>query len=152
MNNSCFPHVINLAAQVILDSLSKGGKDKFTEMLAALDEYIQSLDLDPESSTARDWDRYYQAVYGDVLARARQLVSVFRSSGARRSGLRSTIINGNRAKSWPQTTLEVFNIEVPEELLNGGELLEVQLLRDCETCWSSVFLMVVRILTLWPVS
>lgn len=121
-------------------------------MLAALDKYIESLYLDPESSTARDWERYYQAVSGDVLARARQLVSAFRSSGSRRSGLRSTIINGNRTKAWPQTTLEVFDIDVPEELLKGGELPEVQLLRDCETRWSSVFLMVVRILTLWPVS
>jgi hypothetical protein len=33
----------------------------------------------------------------------------------------------------------------------GGELPNVQLLRDCETWWSLTFLMITRVLTLYPV-
>ncbi|KAI0719903.1 hypothetical protein C8Q72DRAFT_788566, partial [Fomitopsis betulina] len=115
--------------QITLDNASN-----CNTMMEHLEELLH--EFDPTIPFHRNGNHiwYYQAVYGDVLARARQLVSVFRSSGP-----------GDPAYVRPLSMATA-----QKELLNGGELLEVQLLRDCETCWSSVFLMVVRILTLWP--
>ncbi|TFY53942.1 hypothetical protein EVG20_g9907 [Dentipellis fragilis] len=146
----CFPHVINLAVHAVLDSLSPAGKDNFQASLSALDEHIMSLDLEPTSDVHKEWYAYRNAVAGDVLARSRHLVSAFRVSGGRRHGLRRTILEGNSTRSWPQTSLEVFDMQVPNNLLMGGELPVVQLLRDCDTRWSSVYMMITRILTLWP--
>ncbi|KAA1472419.1 hypothetical protein DENSPDRAFT_778084, partial [Dentipellis sp. KUC8613] len=89
----------------------------------------------PTSDIHKEWCAYRDAVAGDVLARSRRLVSAFRVSGGRRLGLHRTILEGNSTRSWPQTSLEVF---------------DMQLLRDCDTRWSSVYMMITRILTLWP--
>ena len=54
-------------------------------------------------------------------------------------------------KSWPQTMIEFDNLTLPDDLKTGGILPEVQLLRDCETRWSSTFLMIMHVLTLYLV-
>lgn len=54
-------------------------------------------------------------------------------------------------KSWPQAVMYLDSPMLPDALKTGGMLPEVQLLRDCETRWSSTFLMITRVLTLYPV-
>ncbi|KAF8151387.1 hypothetical protein B0H34DRAFT_784669 [Crassisporium funariophilum] len=75
-------------------------------------------------------ERYEAALLADPVGKARSIVSACRSSGQRRADLRETIINGNESKCW--------------------ELREVQLLRDVETRWSSLFGMVGRVIELYP--
>lgn len=96
-------------------------------------------------------DAYSTALRGDPVGRVRKLVSDCRVSGQRRSALRAVIKDGNKMKSWPQTVMDFDSPTVPDALKTGGMLPEVQLLRDCETRWSSTFLMITRVLTLYPV-
>ena len=97
-------------------------------------------------------DAYGDALQGDPVGRVRKLVSECRVSGQRRSALRAVIKDGNKMKSWPQEVVVDFDSEkLPDTLKTGGELPEVQLLRDCEMRWSSTFLMITRVLTLYPV-
>lgn len=95
-----------------------------------------------------DLDTYGDALRGDPIGRVRKLVSDCRASGQRRSALRAVIKNGNMMNAWPTT---VMNFDSPAFQKDGGVLPEVQLLQDCETRWSSTFLMIVRVLTLYPV-
>ncbi|KDQ12925.1 hypothetical protein BOTBODRAFT_112281, partial [Botryobasidium botryosum FD-172 SS1] len=68
----------------------------------------------------------------NLIVRVRSLVTACRASGQRRANFRQTIIEGNN---------------------NGLFALDVlQLLRDVDTRWSSLFLMVDRVLELSPVS
>ncbi|KDQ05725.1 hypothetical protein BOTBODRAFT_77757, partial [Botryobasidium botryosum FD-172 SS1] len=65
---------------------------------------------------------------GDLLKRIHQLVTACRASGQRREDLRNTISVGNDRGIW--------------------ELRVVELLKDVDTWWSSLFLMVDRVLEL----
>jgi hypothetical protein len=58
------------------------------------------------------------------------------------------IRDGNKMKSWPK---DMEDFGDPDAAKEGGKLPEVQLLQDCETRWSSTFLMITRVLTLYPV-
>ncbi|KAI0071883.1 hypothetical protein K474DRAFT_1563241, partial [Panus rudis PR-1116 ss-1] len=81
---------------------------------------------------------YREALVRDPVGLIRRIVADLRASGQRRNAFRRIIRTGNAVKSWPQTSM------------SGGVLPEVQLLRDCETRWSSTYLMIVRFLTLLP--
>jgi hypothetical protein len=86
-------------------------------------------------------ERYANALATDPVGGARTLVGVCRKSGQRRSDLRATIEEGNSNGS--------FRDE------NGKPVAAVpvqQLLRDCETRWSSTFNMTGRVITLYPVN
>lgn len=76
---------------------------------------------------------YAEALTSDPVGQTRKIVGVCRASGGRRKDLTSTIEEGNKSKSW-------------------GEVIRVvQLLRDCETRWSSTYNMVDRTMELYPV-
>lgn len=77
---------------------------------------------------------YCQALKENVVAMARDLVSACRASGQRRDGFADTIENGNEQGLWGSDPLRV-----------------VALLQDVETRWSSTFLMMDRVLELYPV-
>ena len=78
---------------------------------------------------------YANALESDVVGKARSLVSACRASGQRREDFQSTITEGNSSKSF----------------LNGKQLWNVQLLRDMDVRWSSTYLMIDRVLELYPV-
>jgi hypothetical protein len=78
---------------------------------------------------------YAKALESDVVGKARSLVSTCRASGQRREDLQSTIMEGNSSESF----------------LNGKQLRNVQLLRDMDVRWSSTYLMIDRVLELYPV-
>lgn len=94
---------------------------------------------------------YGDALQGDPIGRVRKLVSDCRASGQRRRALQDVIRDSNKMKSWPQTVMDFDSLMLPDALKTGGVLPDVQLLRDCETRWSSTFLMITRVLTLYPV-
>lgn len=135
---SCFAHVINISVQHILTEL----RDAYLFE----DDHLSDT-LDASSSS----DAYGDALRGDLIGRVRKLVSDCRASGQRRSALRTVIMNGNEMKSWPQTMPDFDIPMLSDASKTGGTLPEVQLLRDCETRWSSTFLMISRVLTLYPV-
>jgi len=79
---------------------------------------------------------YTAAVKSDPIGCTRGIVAVCRKSGQRREGLMDVINAGNCSNAWGP------NIAIRP----------VQLLRDCETRWSSTFNMVNRLIELYPVS
>ncbi len=96
-------------------------------------------------------DMYGDALRGDPIGRVQKLVSDCRVSGQWHRALRAVIRNGNQMKSWPQTVMDFDSPTLPDALKTGGMLPEVQLLRDCEMRWFSTFLIITRVLTLYPV-
>ena len=133
----CFAHVVNISVQHILTEL------RDTHLFE--DDHLS----DPLASSSPD--AYGDALRGDPIGRVRKLVSDCRASGQRRSALRTVIKNGNEMKSWPQTMPDFDIPTLSDASKTGGTLPEVQLLRDCEPRWSSTFLMITRVLTLYPV-
>jgi hypothetical protein len=77
---------------------------------------------------------YARALESDPVGQTRGIVNVCRASGGRRKELKSVIEDGNKSKTW-------------------GEIIRVvQLLRDCETRWSSTYNMIDRTMELYPVT
>jgi len=77
--------------------------------------------------------KYKAALEADPVGKAHSLVTVCRSSGQRRSELSEIIIKGNEEEIWPKRKMRV-----------------VQLLRDVETRWSSLYNIVGRVIELYP--
>ncbi|KAH9080277.1 ribonuclease H-like domain-containing protein, partial [Lactarius deliciosus] len=76
---------------------------------------------------------YAEALDSDPVNRTRGIVGVCRASGGRRKELKDAIEDGNKSNTW-------------------GEIIRVvQLLRDCETRWSSTYNMIDRTMELYPV-
>jgi hypothetical protein len=82
---------------------------------------------------ADELNSYTHALSLDPVGQTRRIVGVCRASGSRRKDLKSAIEEGNKLKTW-------------------GEIIRVvQLLRDCETRWSSTYNMIDRMMELYPV-
>jgi hypothetical protein len=122
--NRCFPHVVNIAVQTILKELKENGYDPVI---------VKSAEpLNPSSDVVL----YATAVESDPIGCSREIVAICRKSGQRREGLQKLIATGNDTSAWgPDTTIRL-----------------VQLLRDCETRWSSTYNMIDRLIELYPVS
>ncbi|KAJ6548091.1 hypothetical protein B0H10DRAFT_1851448, partial [Mycena sp. CBHHK59/15] len=120
----CFPHVINIAVQTAL------------KVLSALPDFVpgetpEDLEITPELAADPD---YWAVLKDDVISLARSLVTACRASGQRRDDFEETIEKGNENGGWGD----------PPELLRI-----VGLLKDVDTRWSSIFLMVDRVLELY---
>ncbi|KAG6864121.1 hypothetical protein C0991_012332 [Blastosporella zonata] len=114
----CFPHIVNLACQAIMDAL------KITPAAHGLNpanfQYLKSLEL-------------------DLIGICRSVVNACQASSQCRQELKSTIREGNEKGTWIG------------ELKDGQTHLRVlQLLRDCKTHWSSTYLMIDRMIYLYP--
>ncbi|KAJ7679980.1 hypothetical protein B0H17DRAFT_943665, partial [Mycena rosella] len=94
------------------------------KVLSALPEFLAA---DPE---------YWQVLQNDVVGLARSIVTACRASGQRRADFEETIEKGNENGGWGE----------PPELLRV-----VGLLKDVDTRWSSIFLMIDRVLELYQV-
>ncbi|KAF9471353.1 hypothetical protein BDN70DRAFT_764017, partial [Pholiota conissans] len=70
----------------------------------------------------------------DVIGKARSLVTACRASGQWREDLQATIMEGNNSKSFPD-----------EKQLRNAELLH-----DMDVRWSATYLMIDRVLELYP--
>ncbi|KIK75650.1 hypothetical protein PAXRUDRAFT_172141 [Paxillus rubicundulus Ve08.2h10] len=75
---------------------------------------------------------YLDALRGDVVSAARQVVTACRASGQRCEDLSKVIKEGYELGDWTKE-----------------DLRDVTLLHDVVTCWSSIFLMVNRLLELY---
>ena len=123
----CFPHIINIAAQTVLKELKE---NPHAPVLASSSDPTRRAHL----------EQYANALATDPVGGARTLVGVCQKSGQQRSDLRAAIEAGNSNGS--------FHDE------NGTPMAAIpvqQLLRNCETRWSSTFNMTGRVITLYPV-
>ena len=84
-------------------------------------------------------DTYFRALKADVVGIARKLISNCRGSGKRWEDFVDTILEGNKNGQWKDDDGDSFSRRI------------LQLLRDCETRWSSTHLMVDRALEMLPV-
>jgi hypothetical protein len=121
---------VNLACQAVLSELKT---HPFVPSTA-------STSTDCEVQAAQQ--RYSDALEKDLIGSCRGIVTACRrASGQRRQELQNVIREGNEMGYWKG------------KLPDGMEKLPLlQLLRDCETRWSSTYLMIERILLLYPVS
>lgn len=137
--NRCFPHVINLAVQAIYATLKDPSNADLQYPLGNIPELTQealeAMHL-PDGVTIEE---YRTALTADIIGTARKLVTACRASGQRREDFELTIREGNESGSWTDSEGNPLSLPV------------LQLLRDCETRWSSTFLMLDRVTTLLPV-
>jgi hypothetical protein len=95
----------------------------------------------PTAKELEEWGNYLNALESDLVGKCRSIVSTCRASGQRRQALLKKIDEGNRSGYWKG------------KLDDGKDYIRlVQLLRDCETRWSSTFNMIDRVLELYVVS
>lgn len=158
---SCFPHVVNLATQCILKSLTNTDLAGETEDFGddSDDDEGQGTrasdgeDSDSEDSADDDLDSnndadtdiprkgattYEDACNVDPITRCRKISRTIRSTGQRRDEFDELIMKGN-IKGW-------FKVD--------GETVQVpplQLLLDVRMRWDSTFIMIKRFIELQPV-
>ena len=137
--NRCFPHIINLAVQAIYATLKGGSGSDAQYLLGNLPELTEDALRAMPLQDGVSIEEYRTALAADIIGMARKLVTASQVSGQRREDLELTIREGNQAGSWTDSKGDPL------------PLPELQLLRDCETRWSSTFLMLDRVLTLLPV-
>ena len=114
---------MDIAVQTVLKELKENGYDP-----------VIATSTDPAGPSAKLIE-YAAAVKSDLIGRSRRIVAVCFKSGQFRGDLK-VINTGNSSKTWgPNVAIRL-----------------VQLLRDRETCWSSTFNMVDRLIELYPVS
>ena len=82
---------------------------------------------------------YLEALTTDVLGTTQKLVAACRISGKCREEFLDTILEGNLDEKW---------VDDDRTLISKKTL---QLLRDCETQWSSTYFMVDRVMVMLPV-
>lgn len=137
--NRCFPHVINLAVQAIYATLKDPSNADLQYLLGNIpeltEEALEAMHL-PDGVMIEE---YRTALTADIIGTARKLVTACRASGQRREDFELTIREGNESGSWTDSEGNPLSLPV------------LQLLRDCETRWSSTFLMLDRVTTLLPV-
>ncbi|KAF8955646.1 hypothetical protein BDZ97DRAFT_1601166, partial [Flammula alnicola] len=125
----CFPHIINIACQTILAELKEGSLSHIEQPTMSDPPTVKELE---------DWENYLIALEADLVGRCRSIVATCRASGQRRQALLKKIDEGNKSGYWKG------------KLDDGKDQIRlVQLLRDCETRWSSTFNMVDRVLELY---
>jgi hypothetical protein len=116
----CFPHIINICVQHIMDEHStvdlSGVPGPFVVGNSSFDKAV-----------------YITALQGDVLCRARSIVRAARASNKRRDNFRDIIRAGNDAKIFRNSNFEEIMLPI------------LELLCDEPTRWGSSFVMVNRL-------
>ncbi|EIW74092.1 hypothetical protein CONPUDRAFT_160350 [Coniophora puteana RWD-64-598 SS2] len=127
----CFPHVVNIAV--------KAGLKQLTELLNPEDEDLLEFFADKDIDWAKvltEDTAYVESLQTDVVARCHSLVKAIRGSGQRRDDLGASITHVNAESA-------ALGLEV-------DPIPDYALLRDVDTHWSSTFLMIDRMLQLYP--
>ncbi|KAI0660766.1 hypothetical protein C8Q70DRAFT_1044080 [Cubamyces menziesii] len=113
-------------------------------MMVALEALLtrEGIPFHHEGNRIREEEHARHRAYADTLAsdpvqKVRDLVTALRQSGQRRNELHQFIVDGVASGRW-------------KDHPQGWQIKPLQLLRDCETRWSSTFLMIDRVLLLYP--
>ncbi|THH15527.1 hypothetical protein EUX98_g9453 [Antrodiella citrinella] len=124
---SCSEHILNLGVQIGLTSLTD------VQLEADLDPNSDELSRIASAALLADPD-YYNALMNDPVAICRKLVSSCRASRQRHDDLQEVVRKGNTEKTFE----------------DGIQLPCLELLRDMEVRWSSMFLMINRFIEMYP--
>jgi hypothetical protein len=125
----CFPHVIQICCDHMIDSITDANlADTATEFVALIPS------ADPDRQT------FEEAVKQDPIALGRAVVRSIRASGQRRQNFEETIKDGN-SKHWFGLNDKGEHVILPFH----------QLLRDVKTRWDSVYGMISRLREMRPV-
>lgn len=92
-----------------------------------------------DDTTESEPSEWATALAEDPIARCRKMVASCRASGQRREDFELTIAKGNASLIFCDTNGKRIQLD------------QLQLLRDVDTRWSSIFLMIERVLDLKPV-
>ncbi|KAF8587620.1 hypothetical protein K439DRAFT_1337578 [Ramaria rubella] len=145
----CFAHVVNLCCQDVIASITN--KDLLT---APMDSDSGSANPAAGNSaptfprpfpTCPSMQIYAEACVCDPIALGRHIVTSVHASGQRRDDFAAVIAHGNNHGEWEeqiQLTRVDGKVQVPK----------LQLLRDVDTCWDSVYGMAQRLRILQQVS
>lgn len=120
----CFPHLVNVAVQAILKMI--------TNVSHGHDDAVF------EGSSSTRTTTFSEALVRDPIACARAIVRACRASGQRREQLSQIIMEGNTNKTFGPCDAPV-------------QVRDLALLRDVDTRWDSVYLMIRRLRVLRPV-
>jgi hypothetical protein len=126
---SCFPHIINISVQTVLKELKENPC-----------EPVLLSCSNPDPRWRAELLEYANTLAVDLVGSARSLVGTCWKSGQRWNDLRATIIEGNVNKSYGK-----------DKDGRDIQLLEQELLRDYEICWSSTHNMSSCVINLYPV-
>ncbi|KAH6880312.1 hypothetical protein BKA70DRAFT_1126566, partial [Coprinopsis sp. MPI-PUGE-AT-0042] len=129
--------------QITLDNASNNNT-----LMVALEQELSKRHILFHSDGNRircNWEQYREGIAGEPVGGVRSIVSSCRASSLRRRDLQRTITEGNEQGSW---TPENRVLQRPND--HPNRIRNLQLLRDCETRWSSIFLMTDRYLYLHP--
>ena len=139
LHYSCFPHIINLAVQVIYAALKDGKGLNEQYLLGNVDDANKAALKGVALPKGVTIDGYRHALKADILGTAQKLIAACDLSGKCQEDFVDTIVEGNVNKTW---------VDNDRNLMSRKAL---QLLRDCKTQWSSTHNMVDRVLTMLPV-
>lgn len=165
----CYAHIINVCSSHIISSMTSVSEEYLSKLKVPYDaehvfcddpedDLIESddedfisdpsfkvndLELDDfgDEYSDPDLEDWFAGFKRDPLKRARRIIRFLRSSDQRREGFRNHIIDGNE-RDWFSPRTNPRSVLVPE----------LQLLRDVKTRWDSVYLMLLRLRQLRPVS
>ncbi|KAF5370272.1 hypothetical protein D9758_006873 [Tetrapyrgos nigripes] len=141
----CFPHIINIAVKTGLSKLTYAEEPQGFQDPDGVTE-ADIVDFTPPPAFESISPDYLAALKVDLIARVRKLVNACRASGKRRSGLRKVVIEIREAVLAEK---EQAGVEITEDDENNV-IKVVVLLRDVDTRWSSIFLMIDRMFLLYP--
>ncbi|KAJ2913342.1 hypothetical protein MD484_g7075, partial [Candolleomyces efflorescens] len=122
----CFPHIVNLCVKAGLRELTRVGAEELPDVTEGSDTFVEALQTDLAFNTGNSASE-------DVVNLARRLANALRASGQRLDDLSSIIQEGWEKGWW-----------TPEEVPDHVPL------RDMDVRWSSTFLMVDRLLEIYP--
>lgn len=163
----CYAHIINICSSHVIASFTSTSKSYLSQLNVPLDPESPTcgnLDSDDESSDSGDGDQdfklklpgcysrrgksmlstWVEGLERDPLRRARRVIRLLRSSDEHRTGLKKLIQDGNE-RGW-------FTVKDSNGNRDTVTVPELQLLRDVKTRWDSVYMMLLRLRELRPVS
>ncbi|KAF5358783.1 hypothetical protein D9758_008530 [Tetrapyrgos nigripes] len=140
----CFPHVVNIAVKTGLSRLTYSDQPQgFDDADGVTEVEIQEfLPTHPNDDIPAD---YRAALQTDLVSKVRKLVNACQASGKRRANLHKIIIEIREADLKKK---EEEGIQITDEM-EEDVIKVVVLLRDVDTCWSSIYLMINRLLDLY---
>ncbi|KAL1720635.1 hypothetical protein EV715DRAFT_271642 [Schizophyllum commune] len=161
----CFPHVINIAVKTGVKYMTGDNHNEAEATKEQVHEDVRQV------STHDDLE-YARILNNDPIGKVRTLSNWFRTSGQRRDILKAVIMQGNailrskRAEATaspppplshssaippsPTPAPDVQGEASDDEPIFTEFLALVVLLRDVDTRWSSMYLMILRLLELYP--
>ena len=177
----CYAHIINICSSHVISSFTSTPESYLSQLKIPLDpDYLthrsdgldsgdesdsdsedESCDSDDDNVDDQDYKlklarchnrqgnppkpkAWVDTMKGDPLRRARRVIRLLRSSDNHRTGFQKIIVDGNK--------LGLFMKKDGDGNQVKDKVPELQLLRDVKTRWDSVYMMLLRLRQLRPVS